>query len=175
MLSPHKVNIGCLRGLVDCYRRGVVDAGRSGINRARGYGDVRCINREGRASVDPAAPENLGEEPIENLQSAPSRPGLHRRRGNGLNNALDSPTALSVGEAGRPSSLNTINNNNGIIGSESSIAGLLGLYDDFRIVGSHRNSEDEIREVQLRGLSRRMIASPSLVLFPGKKQDMDVM
>lgn len=56
-----------------------------------------------------------------------------------------------------------------------SIAGLMGLDDQFRMVGSNKNSEDEIREVQLRGLTRRIMASPSLVFFPARKEDTDVM
>jgi len=59
---------------------------------------------------------------------------------------------------------------------ESTIAGLLGLDDEFRIVGSNNtNSEDEIRDVQLRALSRRILASPSLAFFPAKKVENDVM
>ena len=61
------------------------------------------------------------------------------------------------------------------LGSEESVAGLLGLDDEFRIVGSQTNSEDEIRDVQLRALSRRILASPSLAFFPAKKVEYDVM
>ena len=56
-----------------------------------------------------------------------------------------------------------------IINDDSnSIAALLGLDEEFRI-GMNHSSEDEIRSVQLHALSRRIIMSPSLVLFPAKK------
>jgi len=38
-----------------------------------------------------------------------------------------------------------------------------------------QSAEDELREVQLQALERRIRASPCLVLFPGKKEAMDVM
>jgi hypothetical protein len=56
----------------------------------------------------------------------------------------------------------------------ASIAGLHGLDEEYRI-GNRQNSEDEIREVQLRALTRRIMASPSLVLFPARKADIDVL
>ncbi|KAL3807311.1 hypothetical protein ACHAXA_008536 [Cyclostephanos tholiformis] len=65
--------------------------------------------------------------------------------------------------------------------TESTIAGLLGLDDEFRIAGVGRggyddgNGEDEIRQVQLRGLSRRIMASPSIAFFPARKEANDVL
>lgn len=38
----------------------------------------------------------------------------------------------------------------------------------------NENLQDELRDVQLMALERRIRASPCLVLFPGKKQDVDV-
>ena len=56
-----------------------------------------------------------------------------------------------------------------------SIAVLLGLDDEFRIAGSDQSSEDEMRQVQLRGLSRRILASPSIAFFPARKEANDVL
>ena len=50
----------------------------------------------------------------------------------------------------------------------NTIAGLLGLDEDFRI-GMNHCSEDEVRSVQLNALTSRIMKSPSLVLFPAKK------
>lgn len=48
----------------------------------------------------------------------------------------------------------------------NSIVALLGFDEEFRI---DMSSEDEIRSVQLNALTRRIMISPSLVLFPAKK------
>ena len=56
----------------------------------------------------------------------------------------------------------------------TSIAGLLGLNNEYRI-GNRRNGEDDIREVQLRALTQMILASPSLVLFPAKKTEIDIL
>mmetsp|Transcript_20750 Transcript_20750/g.45023 ORF Transcript_20750/g.45023 Transcript_20750/m.45023 type:complete len:814 (-) Transcript_20750:52-2493(-) len=169
---------GSGRGIVEVGKgayRGAVDAGRAGVNRARGYGNGRGINRERCDNANSSsASENMEDESFGNHESSPSNPGLHRRRGNEHNIAI-STVPQSMGEVGQPRSRNTMDNSIRSTGSEESIAGLLGLDDEFRIIGSHKTSEDEIREVQLRGLSRRIMESPSLVLFPAKKLDDDVM
>ena len=90
---------------------------------------------------------------------SPSDTGLHRR-------SVNQPPLQNSTNNTQPSSPIT---------NDASIAGLLGLDDEYRIIGSQQNSEDEIRDVQLRGLTRRIMASPSLVLFPAKKEVMDVM
>ena len=125
-----------------------MDAGRAGINRVRGYGNVN-----NHISSDECMPES----------SSSTSNGLHRRRGG------DSIEPQSTDE--RTTRIESSSRDN----DGSSIAGLLGLDEEFRIIGSHKTSEDEIREVQLRGLSRRIMASPSLVFFPAKKEDHDVM
>lgn len=121
-----------------------MDAGRAGINRARGYGN---INNRRRSDNDNAASEMPSEPSLSNS-------GLHRRGVNG--NTMPQSTDEEANDSG-------------------SIAGLMGLDDQFRMVGSNKNREDETREVQLRGLTRRIMASPSLVFFPAKKEDTDVM
>ena len=135
--------------LLTALLRGVVNAGRAGVHRARGF--VRGTDRERKGDHMNLSSDTRVEETPNSVHS--SNPNLHRRRGNDHAGAnATSPTAAS-GE---------------------SIACLLGLDDEFRIVGSLRDSEEEVREVQLRGLTRRILASPSLVLFRARKQDMDV-
>ena len=134
------------------HLRGVMDAGRAGINRVRGYGNVNNPNIEAPSS----------DEYIQESSSSISNNGLHRRGGD-TTEQQSTDQQTSRNESG-----NQVNDG-------SSIAGLLGLDEEFRIIGSHKTSEDEIREVQLRGLSRRIMASPSLVFFPAKKEDYDVM
>ena len=129
-----------------------MDAGRAGINRVRGYGNVNNPNIEAPSS----------DEYIQESSSSISNNGLHRRGGD-TTEQQSTDQQTSRNESG-----NQVNDG-------SSIAGLLGLDEEFRIIGSHKTSEDEIREVQLRGLSRRIMASPSLVFFPAKKEDYDVM
>ena len=131
----------------------MIDAGKAGINRARGYRRERCDN-------DTNAPEDMVAD------VSPSNIGLHRRRVNNANASVNQPPLQNSTNNCQPTSPIT---------NDASIAGLLGLDDEYRIIGSHQNSEDEIRDVQLRGLMRRIVASPSLVLFPAKKEVMDVM
>ena len=130
----------------------MVDAGRAGINRARGY-------RPSREGVDgnPAS-QNMEEE----SNQSESTSGLHRRRGNG-HAATTNASAVQITDPSPQSSHRA---------HDASIAGLLGLDDEYRITGSE---EGEMREVQLQGLTRRILASPSLVLFPARKEDLDVM
>ena len=138
-----------------CSYRGVVDAGRAGINRAHGYGNVHRLNRESSASESTSS---------DNIQSSTSTSnntnGLHRQHGI----ATAQPTSDED-----PTTQNATSNHQS--NNDESIAGLLGLSDEYGIAGS----EDEIRDVQLRGLTRRIMASPSLVLFAAKKEDSDIM
>ena len=139
--------------LIGLHLRGVMDAGRAGINRVRGYGNFNNPNIETSSS----------DEYVQESSSSISSNGLHRRGGDTTEQQSTTDQQTSRNE-------NCNQDNDG-----SSIAGLLGLDEEFRIIGSHKTSEDEIREVQLRGLSRRIMASPSLVFFPAKKEDHDVM
>jgi len=172
---------GSGRGIVEVGKgayRGVVDAGKAGINRARGYGNLLSPNRDTRnknAMSPPSVSERIGEKLPGVLEATPS--GLHKRRGNGgtkSNATNDTESVVEVGPLPSPATNNSHSSNQST-GSAESIAGLLGLDDEFRIVGSHQNSEDDIREVQLRGLTRRIMASPSLVIFCARKEDTDVM
>ena len=90
----------------------------AGMNRVRGYGNVGGTNR-GRLGNDgmDSSESGLENDTVEISPSTRSFPE-GERRGN------DQPKE-----------------------SNESIAGLMGLDDEFRNVGTHRNSEDEIREV----------------------------
>lgn len=158
--------------------RGVIDAGRAGLNRARGHGNLQLDtrNRDGMTTDDSVSfPTQDNGEVSENDTDVtaaidmPTTPyGLHLRRSQNSttttrnrqqNNASRGEEAVSPGSN---------------VSDGASIAGLLGLDEEFRI-GSRQNGEDQIREVQLRALTRRIMASPSLVLFPARKADIDVM
>lgn len=134
-----------------------MNAGKAGIIRARGYrkrsrSNATRNNRErcndNSSSCWSMASGNFGAESTARRASPPAN--IRQRRG-------DVPIESS---GDRPS---------------QSIAGLLGLDDEFRIAGSFRDSEDEVREVQLRGLSGRIMRSPCLVIFPARKESNDVM
>ncbi len=141
--------------------RGVIDAGRAGINRARGRvsGHETSYDRWGSMKSSSSGSTN--------------NPRFRRRR----TGAGDDNDANATSRTERIQLGTDINDPLGDrhSGNEESIAGLLGLDDEFRIVGSQTNSEDEIRDVQLRALSRRILASPSLAFFPAKKVENDVM
>ena len=142
----------CL-GFVFLRQRGIIDAGRAGIDRARGRGNVRGNHREDDGDSSPPSEEGA------------TVPGLHRRRGNGLFDVAADSTGHAIRERG----------GNRMPEYAESIAVLLGLDEEFRIVGSDQSSEDEIRQVQLRGLSRRILASPSIAFFPARKEANDVL
>lgn len=210
---------GSGRGILDIGKGAymfAVDAGRAGINRARGYGNVNVQNSSISSSIsryDNATATNYGHggnigslgnddlrDSPSNFPPSPSSGGLHRRRSNkntstlstglrtvsGSNQmpSLSSPLSPARGSTAVSHHNVSINQQREMfnspiaspvsLGSNESIAGLLGLDEEFRI-GSNRNSEDEIRDVQLRALSRRIMASSSLVFFPAKKEDIDVM
>ena len=152
----------CLR-FVFARQRGIIDAGRAGIDRARGRGSVRGNHREGCEDDGDSSPPS---------EEGATVPVLHRRRGAGR---FDVAADLSAGPS--PPSGHAIRDRGGDLMPENaeSIAVLLGLDDEFRIVGSDQNSEDEVRQVQLRGLSRRILASPSIAFFPARKEANDVL
>ena len=142
----------------DCITRGVIDAGRAGINRARGRVRVHGTSEERWDRMTSSSPSvNLNN---------PNFRGRRRSADDDVDSIATERIEIGNDERGdqrRP-------------GPDESIAGLLGLDDEFRIVGStHNNSEDEVRDVQLRALSRRILASPSLAFFPAKKIENDVM
>ena len=93
-----------------------MDAGRAGINRVRGYGNVNNPNIEASSS----------DEYIQESSSSISNNGLHRRRGGDSLEQQSTDQQTSRNESG-----NQVNDG-------SSIAGLLGLDEEFRIIGSHK-------------------------------------
>jgi len=122
--------------------RGVVDVGRGVINRSRG--GLANIRRRRRRN---------NNEATESYQN------------NGI--AMTTIDSIPIDQV-QSESIN-ISTSGQVRNDDSySIAGLLGLDEEFRIGMSH-NSEDEVRSVQLNALSRRIMMSPSLVLFPAKK------
>jgi hypothetical protein len=155
----------------------VINAGRAGLNRARGHGNLHSNIQHGEGTaIDDSTSDStqVNGEVFDNDADVtapidiPSTPnGLHRRRSqtsvatarNRQHNTPRESEAISPGSN---------------VSDGASIAGLLGLDQEFRI-GNRHNGEDEIREVQLRALTRRIMASPSLVLFPARKADIDVM
>lgn len=184
MTHPYDNDLSSLVPFSVC--RGVIDAGRAGINRARGYGNIHrsAATNDDNCSSSVTSENNtmdrIDATPVNEIQTPQSRVGLQQRRGRGT--LSSSPTRRRRHQQNPPNN-NRTNQRSGdrelaplpvSQSSDESIAGLLGLDEEFRI-GSHNNSEDEIREVQLRGLTRRIMASPSLVFFPAKKEDVDVM
>lgn len=162
--------------------RGVIDVGRAGFNRARGYGNVQHtaqhLDMADETNMHPQTEtSNSFDSEISHTtnHSNSSSAGLHRRR----SQVSSHPISIDAAAPGRnrhnsnpdnaPSTISPVSN----VSDNVSIAGLLGLDEDFRI-GNRQNGEDEVREVQLRALTRRILASPSLVLFPARKADDDV-
>ena len=138
------------RGLFAVCRatyRSTIDAGKACINRLLGYGNV--------PQRSPTSSENVEEEEPASF-NRDTDDGLNRRH-----------NAQSTNEVEQSTTQNEINHRD-----NESIAGLLGL--DI-LSGLNRSSEDEVRDVQLRGLGRRIIASPCLVFFSASKMDTDVM
>ncbi|KAL3796641.1 hypothetical protein ACHAW5_008916 [Stephanodiscus triporus] len=162
--NPHGSGRGILQVGMGAYR-GIIDAGRAGINRARGRNDL--VNDGDRSDDANSSPPSEEEE-----EEGATHPSSHGRRGDGQDDRADS----SVGPS--PSCSRAIRDRGDDRMPEyaESIAGLLGLDDEFRIAfGTDHNSEDEIRQVQLRGLSRRILASPSIAFFPARKEANDVL
>jgi len=182
---------GSGRGILDVGKgayRGVVDAGKAGLNHARRYKNAKRANsnRERYNNNTLALESSIESESSVNREPSFARnDSSHSSVSSTIAQSLDgevggSQLSLSPRNTIRNRSNNNNRNSNNSSGnqtneSEESIAGLLGLDDEFRIVGSHENTEDEIRQVQLRGLTRRIMASPSLVLFAARKESNDVM
>ena len=182
--------------------RGVIDAGRAGINRARGYGNVHGSNSsshegnsvepdDGGNNLEPDANvqinddgtfdiEDTREESFGDYQSCVQSHALYRRRSRRNNLSIvtgmpstaeaSSPPASSIhsftpkqGKNIHTRNINPVNNStsgqhydnrispvsSAVI--DESIAGLLGLDEEFQI-GANYNGEDDVREVQLRAL-----------------------
>ncbi len=135
--------------------RGIVDVGRGVINRSRGgLANIRRRRRRNNNHASESSQNNgivmttIDSNRSEQVETRPAFLGMNRTSEN-----------LNVSTGGQ------------MINDDSySIAGLLGLDEEFRIGMSH-NSEDEVRSVQLNALSRRIMMSPSLVLFPAKKDN----
>lgn len=155
----------------------MIDAGRAGFNRARGYNAQHNFqSSDGTVTEDSSAhspreiEDDFNDENNEvtaaDIASNPN--GLHRRR------SRVPPNIHANTEASWNMHQSTAISPGSNVSDGASIAGLLGLDEEFRI-GNRQNGEDEVREVQLRALTRRIMASPSLVLFPAKKADIDVM
>eukprot|EP00986_Skeletonema_menzelii_P001218 scaffold323_cov139-Skeletonema_menzelii.AAC.8 len=122
--------------------RGILDVGRGVINRSRG--GIANLRRRRQPRINQSESSQNGivivdSNRIDQVQSLDS-----------MNDSLSNSTGLQRHD------------------DSNSIAGLLGLDEEFRI-GMDHCSEDEIRSVQLNALTRRIMISPSLVLFPAKK------
>jgi len=123
--------------------RGIVDVGRGVINRSRG-GIANLRRRRRRNNQTESSQNGIVMTTIDSNRS----------------DQVETSDSLHV----------SMNSSTGVQRHDdsNSIAGLLGLDEEFRI-GMNHCSEDEIRSVQLNGLTRRIMMSPSLVLFPAKK------
>uniref|UniRef100_A0A7S2LIE8 Fluoride ion transporter CrcB n=1 Tax=Skeletonema marinoi TaxID=267567 RepID=A0A7S2LIE8_9STRA len=121
--------------------RGIVDVGRWVINRSRG--GIR-FRRRRRNNQTESSQNGIVMTTIDSNRSD------QVETSDILNISMNSSTGVQRHD------------------DSNSIAGLLGLDEEFRI-GMNHCSEDEIRSVQLNALTRRIMMSPSLVLFPAKK------
>lgn len=126
--------------------RGIVDVGRGVINRSRGgIANLRRRRRRNNQTESESSQNNgivmttIDSDRINQEQTS-----------NHLNDSISNSTEVQRHD------------------DSNSIAALLGLDEEFRI-GMIHCSEDEIRSVQLNALTRRIMISPSLVLFPAKK------
>eukprot|EP00804_Cyclotella_cryptica_P031259 CCRYP_011080-RA/>CCRYP_011080-RA protein AED:0.25 eAED:0.25 QI:192/0.8/0.66/1/0.8/0.66/6/0/816 len=157
--------------------RGIVDVGRAGLNRARGYGNVD-VAVQSTLATDETSGSNDGldiEMPGSVLQTSSS--GLHGRRSQPSPLAAPVVTAEASASQRRRIYQQTVSpavSPVSHVSDGASIAGLLGLDEEFRTGTCNYSGEDELREVQLRALTRRIMASPSLVLFAARKTDIDV-
>lgn len=156
--------------------RGVIDAGRSGINRARGYGNIHQISHDQDCTNDDGTVE-LGIRNTDDIAITENeQTDLHHRKSQ-LSSQIK-PIDTTDPRRKRPhnsaensfTDLSPVNNES----DGTSIAELLGLNDEYRIE-NRRSGEDDVREVQLRALTEVIMASPSLVLFPAKKAEIDIL
>ena len=163
--------------------RGVIDAGRSGINRARGYGNIHqishdqdCTNDDGTVELGIRNTDDIAITENEQTDVGSISNRLHHRKSQ-LSSQIK-PIDTTEPRRKRPhnsaehsfTDLSPVSNES----DGTSIAGLLGLNDDYRIE-NRRSGEDDVREVQLRALTEVIMASPSLVLFPAKKAEIDIL
>ena len=164
--------------------RNVIDAGRARMNRARrrrGGGERGGSRDDGDIEFDSSS--TLSEIEDGGNATTTTRRGRRRDGHDVVDRDLDERVAdtSNVGPSPPPPLSSRIDR---AVASEysESIAGLLGLDDEFRIVGEGGGAsddvkigEDEIRQVQLHGLSRRIMASPSIAFFPARKEVNDVL
>jgi hypothetical protein len=160
--------------------RRTIDVGRAGLNRARGYGNLRRRGQNRRMTSQTDADLGTESEAFDNESVEHANINLDLTSGT-LHNRRNQSTAIASSSSRRRSPHHNNTANISPLGSPASntsdgqsIAGLLGLDEEFRI-GTRHGGEDQLREVQLRALTRRIMASPCLVLFPGRKTDIDVM
>ena len=149
---------------VSCFLMGLLCSGRDAMGIA--YGKVLGGSTSGRGLVD------VGRGAVRGVVSA-GRAGINRARGYRRGDRQASSGADGVPSPERSAEGGSIELNQRR--ESESISELLGLDEDYSIVHSNGLEEDEMRDVQIRGLTRRMIDSPSLVLFPARLQAGDVM
>ena len=125
--------------------RGIVDVGRRVIDRSRG--ELSNIRRRRNRQTDT---NNIDSDDVG---------GTHHRS---TTHEIEMHDVANSEHANAAS----MDNSN----EDQTVAGLLGLDEEFRI-GVNHSSEDELRSVQLNALTRRIMMSPSLVLFPAKKDN----
>ena len=150
---------------VSCFLMGLLCSGRDAMGIA--YGKVLGGSKSGRGLVE------VGRGAVRGVVSA-GRAGINRARGYRRGNRQASSGTEGVSSPERCAEGGSIELNQRRRGSES-ISDLLGLDDDYSIVHFNGLEEDEMRAVQIRGLTRRIVDSPSLVLFPARLQASDVM
>lgn len=150
--------------ILSCFLMGVLCSGRDAMSivtsKALGGGIA------GRGIVD------VGRRVIDRSRDGLSN--IRRRRNRQTNTNIDSDDVersttneIEMHDVANSEHANAASMNNS--NADQTIAGLLGLDEEFRI-GNH-SSEDELRSVQLNALTRRIMMSPSLVLFPAKKDN----
>ena len=150
---------------VSCFLMGLLCSGRDAMGIA--YGKVLGGSKSGRGLVE------VGRGAVRGVVSA-GRAGINRARGYRRGNRQASPGTEGVSSPERCAEGGSIELNQRRRGTES-ISDLLGLDEDYSIVNFDGLEEDEMRAVQIRGLTRRIVDSPSLVLFPARLQASDVM
>ncbi len=128
--------------------RGIVDVGRGVVNRSRGgIANLRRRRRRNNQTESESSQNNgivmttIDSDRIDQAHSSDHS-----------NDSISNSTEVQRHD------------------DPNSIAALLGLDEEFRI-GMIHSFEDEIRSVQLNALTRRIMISPSLVLFPAKKDN----
>ncbi|EJK58702.1 hypothetical protein THAOC_21149 [Thalassiosira oceanica] len=149
---------------VSCFLMGLLCSGRDALGIA--YGKVLGGSRSGRGLVE------VGRGAVRGVVSA-GRARINRARGYRRGNRQSSSGTEGVSSPELSAEGGSIELNQRR--ESESISELLGLDEDYSIVNYHGLEEDEMRAVQIRGLTRRIIDSPSLILFPAKLEASDVM